>query len=398
MLYWLQVLRGIAVTLVLLFHYRTFLNGAYGQNDLGDILFGNGYMGVDIFFFISGFIITYSTKNIKNGNPVDFLIRRFFRIVPLAWIATITFDWSQGFIYDWHLLVRSLLFIPAKMDGPPRYGCSLLGVVWSLSYELLFYGIFSCALAISHRFRSAIAGLFIGGLIFIYQLTFVGHITFDAHETTLRMPQIDGVTQIIGLLTNPLLFEFVIGMILAEIYIYMVNIPYKPSIYISRLASLFFFTIFLYCYFAVTPGGHGLAGKGLAALCLVMSVLLLEISEVSDAKQISRGGIWFYLGTISYSIYLIHNGVTERILWKAPFIKDYYFQNKGIPMIVSCTLVSVILASIVNRYIEGPFHQIGRRLAETHTRKRNARRVKSGPIGSPDCPPAPPASDGTGCQ
>jgi len=83
MLYWLQVLRGMAAILVLLFHYRVFIDGVYGQKDLGSILFGNGYMGVDVFFFVSGFIITYSTKNPKNGNPTDFVIRRFL-VLPVS--------------------------------------------------------------------------------------------------------------------------------------------------------------------------------------------------------------------------------------------------------------------------------------------------------------------------
>lgn len=293
--------------------------------------------------------------------------------MPIAWIATVTFDWSEGFVYDWHLLVNSLFFIPAKMDGPPWYGYSLLGVVWSLSYELLFYGMFAIALAISHRFRSLITGCFICCSVFIYQWASVGHITLNAHESTLRMPQISGLTQIVGLLTNPLLLEFAIGMFLAEIYIYSVRVSFKPDTYLSRLAALLFFTIFLYCYFANTPGGHGLTGKGFPALALVLSALMLEISEVSDAKKVSRGGLWFYLGTICYSLYLIHNGVTERILWKMPIVKNYFLPNRGIPMFISCTLVSLILAALAYRYLENPFHQLGRRLAEAHAQRKSAR-------------------------
>ncbi|HFS2043979.1 TPA: acyltransferase, partial [Escherichia coli] len=42
----IQVLRGIAVLLVIAFHFRVYLNGVYAQKDLGDILFGIGEVGV----------------------------------------------------------------------------------------------------------------------------------------------------------------------------------------------------------------------------------------------------------------------------------------------------------------------------------------------------------------
>ena len=46
-------LRGIAALLVVLFHFRGYLNGIYAQKDLGYILFGAGAFGVDLFFMIS---------------------------------------------------------------------------------------------------------------------------------------------------------------------------------------------------------------------------------------------------------------------------------------------------------------------------------------------------------
>jgi len=53
----IQFLRGIAVLLVVAFHFRQYINSVYAQSDLGDRLFGLGEVGVDIFFVISGFII-----------------------------------------------------------------------------------------------------------------------------------------------------------------------------------------------------------------------------------------------------------------------------------------------------------------------------------------------------
>ncbi|WP_240725766.1 acyltransferase family protein [Escherichia sp. E4694] len=74
----IQVLRGIAVLLVIAFHFRIYLNGVYAQKDLGDILFRIGEVGVDIFFVISGFIITYSSINKDRNKPLEFAIKTFF--------------------------------------------------------------------------------------------------------------------------------------------------------------------------------------------------------------------------------------------------------------------------------------------------------------------------------
>ncbi|EFH0672509.1 acyltransferase, partial [Escherichia coli] len=82
----IQVLRGIAVLLVIAFHFRVYLNGVYAQKDLGDILFGIGEVGVDIFFVISGFIITYSSMNKAKNRPMVFAAKRFFRLYPVYFI------------------------------------------------------------------------------------------------------------------------------------------------------------------------------------------------------------------------------------------------------------------------------------------------------------------------
>ncbi|HGW7527480.1 TPA: acyltransferase family protein [Escherichia coli] len=58
----IQALRGIAAMLVVLGHMNVYLNDVYVQKNLGDLLFYNGVIGVDIFFVISGFIIALATE------------------------------------------------------------------------------------------------------------------------------------------------------------------------------------------------------------------------------------------------------------------------------------------------------------------------------------------------
>jgi peptidoglycan/LPS O-acetylase OafA/YrhL len=153
-------------------------------------------------------------------------------------------------------------------------------------------------------------------------------------------------------------------MALAELFLCLRRINFTPNLFHARLLATFCLTVFLYGLFAVTPGGHGLARKGLPAVFLVIAALIVEYTSKPEKNlPRSNNGIWFYLGTISYSIYLIHNGITERILWHCPFLKDYYFPNKGIPMVLTCVLTTFMLSAIAFRYIEDPFHRLARRLA-----------------------------------
>lgn len=67
--------------MVVLYHYRGELNSIYAQKGLGDLLFSNGYIGVDLFFMVSGFVIMLSTE--KDKSSLSFAIKRIFRIYPV---------------------------------------------------------------------------------------------------------------------------------------------------------------------------------------------------------------------------------------------------------------------------------------------------------------------------
>ncbi|EDO2520480.1 acyltransferase, partial [Salmonella enterica subsp. enterica] len=64
--------------MVVFYHLRTTLNNVYAQSDLGDIMFGYGAFGVDLFFVISGYIICYSTEKKEYRMQVKYVIRRIF--------------------------------------------------------------------------------------------------------------------------------------------------------------------------------------------------------------------------------------------------------------------------------------------------------------------------------
>lgn len=147
MLYNIQVLRGFAALAVAFYHTDYRLAGDWHTD----------FSGVAIFFVISGFIMCFITQT----DPDDFLTKRAVRIVPMYWLCTCLLlligykfrllnplVWiNNGLVIDFP---RSLLFIPAEKFP-------LLGVGWTLNFEIYFYVVFAAALAISRRLAPILA-------------------------------------------------------------------------------------------------------------------------------------------------------------------------------------------------------------------------------------------------
>jgi exopolysaccharide production protein ExoZ len=149
----LQLLRGIAAIGVVFYHtdYRLADNA---HTDL---------RGVETFFVISGFIMCYISQN----DPRLFFWKRILRIVPLYWLCTafllaLSFQmvlrpwtWPADFIP--HIL-KSLLFLPSEQFP-------LLGVGWTLNYEMYFYLLFALALWVHRKMAPLIAAALVTGIL-----------------------------------------------------------------------------------------------------------------------------------------------------------------------------------------------------------------------------------------
>jgi len=124
----LQVLRFVAALLVLWCH-------ASGNNA--------GSIGVDVFFVLSGFIIS---KVAQGRRPGEFLRDRFVRVLPIYWLCSLPWwfiGWREGMLDAPHV-AASLTLWPVYGEEITR---PFLKVGWTLSFELLFYTGMSAVLA-----------------------------------------------------------------------------------------------------------------------------------------------------------------------------------------------------------------------------------------------------------
>ena len=135
----LQAARAIAALTVAYFHSYMLFN-VWVQDYVFPIpgLKEHGYLGVNFFFAISGFVIS-SVCDKREFSPRTFLIKRFFRLYPVYWtvilpviILKLLGVAMPGVSYNTSHIAYSLTLLP--QDGPPFYP-----VTWSLEYEVMFY-------------------------------------------------------------------------------------------------------------------------------------------------------------------------------------------------------------------------------------------------------------------
>ena len=167
-LYQIDLFRFIAAMSVLLHHY---LFRGYAEGNMSAInfeeasqFFKYGYLGVDFFFIISGFVISLSIK----GNSLSrFAISRITRLYPIYWLSVIiTFGVILFFgapRYD--VSVKQLIFNLTMFQD--YFGVdSIDGVYWSLVIEMRFY-IMIALLLIANKFKKVTMNTFLNGWLLL---------------------------------------------------------------------------------------------------------------------------------------------------------------------------------------------------------------------------------------
>jgi peptidoglycan/LPS O-acetylase OafA/YrhL len=135
----LDLMRFGAAMAVVLYHYIS----GYAKTDAGPLLSAvssvtrYGYLGVDLFFMISGFVILWSTQG---RDATGFVISRISRLYPSFWVGllfTIILAYLlAGTLPDVRTVVANATMIPAPLGSP-----LIDGVYWTLEVEIRFYAL-----------------------------------------------------------------------------------------------------------------------------------------------------------------------------------------------------------------------------------------------------------------
>ncbi len=282
-LYNLHLLRVIAAAGVVYFHTTS----TAGLRLAWDV----GSRGVDVFFVISGFIITF----IGTSKADEFFRRRLIRVVPFYWAATLVVFAAatvaprlfRSTTPDVTHLVYSLLFIPHENVAIGEMMPTLL-LGWSLNFEMFFYVLFAIALRISPRWSPVLC---VGAIVaFVAVVHGLG--------ITSAIPAFYG---------RPIVLEFCYGVgvfyafqwFSARKAAFAGNGAFKWLLVLVAVGALVTLNV---CekYYRDTVPRYLIAG--IPAFFLVLSALLLERLYGMTTKNKTL----YLLGESSYITYLVH--------------------------------------------------------------------------------------------
>ena len=269
----LQILRGLAAVMVLIGHTLAEAEHYFALDLPGDVV--PWTRGVDIFFVISGFVITLSAARFL-GQPMPFLQRRLRRVVPLYFVFTTMMvivllvlpDGVKDTKADVMHIFSSYSFVPyERMDGRIA---PVLSLGWTLNYEVFFYVLAALCLVLPRPFLALNALLLALGILGLW-------VDFDTAQ--------------LAFWTNPIIVEFVLGIAIARLWQRGVRWPHSGAATIGVCAGLS-----LLILLDPSPLPRFVAA-GLPAALIVFSATVLCPGRAMP------GMIW---GDASYALYLSH--------------------------------------------------------------------------------------------
>jgi len=291
-----------------------------------------GRLGVMVFFLISGFIITHVAHS---ENPLQFAIRRVFRIYPAYWLTIaiviifglFEYPFDVALLHDWRSMLKlatltNYLFYPQNI---------VLGVAWTLQIEVIFYALILLLIPLIRRSPSLTLAL---------ELAFV--------LAALLLARFDG----------------------SSWYFFAVNAGYLPYLLIGQLI-----------YFYRSGGLTGARAMSFGAACyfiILFDLRLLhqDLLEPAQSRMLCLTmalGIFVwamrygneagmmrwpkFFANISYSLYLLHAPIGLLLL---ALLKPHI--GYGNALLVAVVAV-IATAGLVHRCLERPAIEFGRRLS-----------------------------------
>ena len=345
MIYSLETLRGLAALIVAFYHFP------------GESIFfiKQGFMAVYFFFSLSGFVIALNYFNKINNfkNLIYFQKKRFFRLYPIHIIVLFIVLGIQCLKYiliklglpagseafggspatgSWYTLKDFILQI-FLLQAVIEYGYFLSwnGAAWTISAEFYTYFIFGLLVLITFR------KLYIYIIISILYILFHNEI-FEFINSFLKI-------KLHYLLKDCLLF-FLTGSLMYFVY-EKIKFRLSDIIFLILLFMILFFQKYLTNY-------------------LLFSVILIFVALLKNDSFINKllnNKSLVYMGTISYSFYMIHQVVLYCLIQVLKIFNLGYSFSSEISgstgsiffdsmITIIYIIISILVAIVMNKYIE----------------------------------------------
>ena len=334
----LNYLRGLAAIGIMAYHMSLF---TFGESDSSTFLARIKIYAVMIFYVLSGLTLFIANSKLQ-ANKVSisiFYLKRFFRVVPLLWLATIftyLLKTNQDMYTAKHLIVNITV-----LPGMIRSDAFEVNGAWSIGNELFFYTFFPLLFFLNKAKRI----YFIAAVIIIFA-------AFALFTFKLLDPNITLGFQW-SKYVNPFnqIFFFAIGIYIATLQ--------KPPSFLLKWATLFIILFLAGIALYPVTGDPVMLVTGVTRLVLsALTILICYMFYISDFSflpaQLKR--VFQYLGDTSYSIYLLH----PLIYLILKHLSDKFFEINSFVLISATVLLTLLMSKIVYERFEKYFMQIGK--------------------------------------
>ncbi|MDR2034668.1 MAG: acyltransferase, partial [Helicobacteraceae bacterium] len=336
----LDFIRGICAVSVIFFHWRgNYANWIWDNT----YFFGNAFFAVDIFFILSGFVMShaYGAKIQENKiNLGSFALLRFGRLYSLVVVGSICAVLTMRLLYNSggvktnDLFMNLFLFqgISGKPDG-------FIGVFWSIGIEFwvgltLSYGAIRYkAYFINFLIVLALLFHFYGGKDSLFFGIDVGLINWFVRRGLLG----------IGL-----------GIIAYQIYLAYKDITFSD--YAKRIMKVVFYALFIFIMFYMIAPRKSPPNINYAFLFILASIMILLGALLKNQYKLLCAKWQSWLGDVSYSVYVYH----QVVIWfTIPWIRSFNLDNVRSLIIggIFVLTVTLIVSHYSHKYIEKPAYK-----------------------------------------
>ncbi|UQI48471.1 acyltransferase [Streptomyces sp. HU2014] len=367
-LYVLDGLRILAALMVVMFHYVS-LRGGWGQ-DTSDIfpelkpLAQYGWLGVEVFFLISGFVICMSTWGRSLG---DFVMSRVSRVYPAYWVAIglttlIVSLWPQ--VRQVHSYDDVLTNLTMLQTGFGVWDVD--GVYWTLFVELKFYVLFAIVVATGVTYRKCVL--------------------FCALWTVVAMTSTQVDSKLLTMWAMPLYAPYFV----AGIAFYLMY-RYRPTALLWGIAGLSLLLAQHHLTKRVADNSTHDIAVWPARLIVLAAFVIMALIALGACNRIQ----WRWLstaGALTYPLYLIHQYIGMTII--------YALREKLPPYVLVAGLIVAMMGAawLLHRLVERPMGSWLRKIMRSsmdevrrHSpagKATDAGRVADKVIPAPDAAPA----------
>jgi len=334
----IQALRALAAMMVVLYHLGPHYQHAGGSSELLISFAQWGFFGVDIFFVISGFVISYTVFPRERNRTAAAkywrhrLARIFLGFWPFALLALYVMPLHSPENLDQVSTFRTLTLSSADLN------VLALPVAWSLAYELYFYAIFGALFLFSNVVIQRV-------LLLVFVLLFLRVLFID----------IDPDTHLYFWVSAYML-EFFYGVLL---YLYRATLTRKVWVFPTLVLLV---TGFVLAVGDTVQHDSRVLYLGISAAAIVLLALQLEVNEWWVVPR------WLVsLGDSSYTLYLGHLfiitafyqwGWRDQLAAQSQLVIEAGF--------LALVLLTAFLAHLYYRGVERPMYMwaIGRKRPE----------------------------------